>query len=162
MKYVNLISFIVIILGLIFYRGFNRTLVKTIDAETISPSDYTVILKRVNPNIDQNELLTFIEEFINLKLKLNKVNGSQTDYFINKIMFTYRIDEFMMDNDDLQTELKSRLIEETRRYRDGSYSDKFDVELSNRRIKGAYERVKFDIQKVNMKKTEVVFLTFNY
>jgi len=76
MKYVNLISFIVIILGLIFYRGFNRTLVKTIDAETISPSDYTVILKRVNPNIDQNELLTFIEEFINLKLKLNKVNGS--------------------------------------------------------------------------------------
>jgi len=52
MKYVNLVSFIVIVLGLIFYRSFNRKLVKKLDEETISPSDYTVILKKVNPEID--------------------------------------------------------------------------------------------------------------
>ena len=52
MKYVNLAAFIAIMIGLVIYRSFNKELVKKLDEETISPSDYTVILKRVDPTID--------------------------------------------------------------------------------------------------------------
>jgi len=61
--------------------------------------------------------LSFIEEFIGNKLNIKKVNGLNNEYFINKMIFTYRIDELMRDNEELQKDLKLRLIEETKRSR---------------------------------------------
>ena len=32
---------------------------------------------------------------------MKKIEGSNVNYFINKIMFTYKIDDFMKDNEEL-------------------------------------------------------------